>query len=262
MKTARAARHPIRHEWGIVVQAQCATPDVVRLRIALDGPPVRFSPGQHIGLAFEGWPARAYVLANFPGDPLLEVHMQRVAGGMVSEHIFRSALEGAPVKVDGPYGEPLVRGHDDGPMLLIAGGWGLAAIKSVLLSTVAHGQLAPIHVYHGAERWQDLYDAHILSNARAGAVRYVPVVETPSLEMRCRHGRVQDAVQSDLGTLQAFRVYVAGPPAMVDACVATALRLGVEPARLHAARFEAPLHDAAGLQPTRPRRGLLRALLG
>ena len=264
LKRGVISRHPIRHDWGIVVQAQAATAHLVRLRIALDASPLMFSPGQYIQLAFEGWAARAYVLANRPGDPLLEVHIQRVPGGMVSEHAVDSVREGARVKVDGPYGEPLLQDESSAPMVMIAGGWGMAAIKSVLLATLARSRkdIPALHVYHGVEHAQDLYDAHIVSSAWIGAVRYVPVVATPSLEIRCRHGSVQDAVESDFESLQGFAVYVAGPAAMVAACAAAASRLGVDPGDLHTEAFDAPVETDAMPIRTRARLGLLRALLG
>ena len=256
--------YPVRREWGIVVQAQALTRDMVRLRIALDGPALMFAPGQHADLAFEGWPARAYVLANRPGDPLLELHVQRVPGGMVSGHVVDEVREGARVQVRGPYGAGLLHAASGGPMLMMAGGWGLAAMKSVLLYALAgpaRGR-GTLHLYHGVRESRDLYDASILTDAGAGAVRYVPVVVTPSLETVCRHGFVHEAVESDFDTLSGFEVYVAGPPLMVDACIATALRLGARPEDVHADAFDVAPEEHAFMPQRAPKRGLIGTIFG
>jgi NAD(P)H-flavin reductase len=254
-------RSPVRRDWGIVVQAQRAAHDIVRLRIATQGAPFMFAPGQYVEVAFEGWPARPYVLANRPGDPLLEVHVQRVPGGMVSEHVAGEVHEGARVQLGGPYGAGLLRKPAGEPMLMIAGGWGLAAIKSVLLSALADdGDTGPVHVYHGAGEARDLYDAHILANAGGEAVHYVPIVETPSLEVSCRHGRVHEALESDFRTLAGFKVYIAGPQALVQGCVATAMRLGAQPDDVHAATFETSGERRASMLERPARRGVFGAI--
>lgn len=235
--------------WGTVVQAQAATRDIVRLRIAVDGAPFLFSPGQHAQLAFEGLPARPYVLANRPGDPLLEVHVQRVPGGAASERIVDEVRPGVRVRVKGPHGNSLLRKPAGQPMLMIAGGWGLAAIQSVLLCVLADpdADAGPVHVYHGVSQSRELYDAAITA-AGGGAVHYVPVVVTPSVEIACRHGWVHEAVEADFPSLSGFKVYVAGPARMVQHCVTSAVRLGARPWDVQADSFDAvsdahPMHQ-------------------
>ncbi len=248
--------------WGTVVQTQMAARDIVRLRIALHGAPFAFSPGQHAHLAFEGLPSRPYVLANRPGDPLLEVHVQRVPGGIASERIVDEVGTGTRVRVTGPYGPSLLRKPAGQPMLMIAGGWGLAAIQSVLLAVLADpdADAGPVHVYHGVPEARELYDSAITA-AGGGAVHYVPVVATPSVETTCRHGWVHEAVESDFPSLSGFKVYVAGPAPMVQHCVTMAVRLGARPWDVQADAFEdaADAH-ARALRPP-PARRLLGAIL-
>lgn len=255
--------HPLRRVTGTVVQVQHPTHDIVRLRIAVDGAPFMFAPGQYAEVTFADCPARPYSMANRPGDPLLEFHVRHVPGGVVGSHVAGEIREGARVKVHGPYGTAFLRKPAGEPMLMVAGGPGLAPIKSILLSALAKfgEDIGPMHLYHGVRESRDLYDGDMVVGAGGGCVHYVPVVTSPSLESVCRHGTAQQAIESDFPSLAGFKVYVAGPPAMVEACAATALRLGAHREDVHADAFHAAPQWPAMQQPA-PKRGLLRSLFG
>ncbi len=234
--------YPLRRATGTVVQVQRAAHDVVRLRIAVDGRPFLFEPGQHADVTFDDLPARPYWIANMPGDPLLELHVRVVPGGIVGAYVANHVREGARVRLQGPYGSGFAAKPAGEPILMVAGGVGLAAIKSILLSTLADAteDAGPIHLYHGVREARDLYDIDAIAAAGGGCVHYVRIVTAPSVDMPCRLGLVHEAVESDFPSLAGFKVCVAGSPPMVEACVATAIALG---ARAHDVRAEA-LHAA------------------
>lgn len=246
--------HRIRRATGTVVQLQAPARDISRVRVAIDGRAFMFEPGQHAQVSIEGSPERAYAMANRPGDPLLEFHVKGLASDV---------CVGSRVRLHGPYGTALWRKPFGEPVLLVAFDWGLAPIKSVLLSALADaaGDIGPVHVYHGAQEACELYDGDIIANAGGGIVHYVPVVSTPSLERVCRHGSLAQAIESDFASLAGFRIYLAGPLPIVEACAAVAMRLGARQDDVHADAFHAADETPAAAHEA-PRRGLLRAIFG
>ena len=110
--------------------------DVVVLTLTLPGNvSFSFRPGQFAKLRFGKLPTRSYSMANQPGERQLEFHIRMVPGGMVSQHIASALMVGDPVEVRGPFGDAYWDGAEsakEGPLLLLAGGTGLAPILSVL----------------------------------------------------------------------------------------------------------------------------------
>lgn len=254
------ALHPVQRFQAVVAQAEAATHDIVRLRLAVDGASLVFAAGQYAELQFEGFPVRPYSMANRPGDELLEFHIRHVPGGTVSSHVARQVRAGDRVRVQGPYGTAFLRKPAEEPILLVAGGSGLAPMKSILLALRAQQVKSPIHLYHGVRDARDLYDAETIAEAWVGDVRYVPVLSSPSRQSHCREGFVHEAVARDFGTLAGFKVYLAGPPPMVDACTATALQLGARRGDVHADAFYGAQDRRRRGEPQPARRGFFRGL--
>jgi CDP-4-dehydro-6-deoxyglucose reductase/ferredoxin-NAD(P)+ reductase (naphthalene dioxygenase ferredoxin-specific) len=239
-KNVACAAHPVRELEATVVRAEPVTGSIVRLTLDTHGGPLGFFAGQYAELEFDGCPARPYSMANRPVDPRLEFHVRHVRGGWVSGHVARDAKAGERVKVRGPYGTAFLRQPAQEPIVLIAGGSGLAPMKSILLAALDQRAPGPIHLYHGVRDESDLYDGQALADAAAGKLRYVAVLSLPANPGHTRRGMVHEALREDFRSLSGFKVYLAGPPAMVDAASAAALDLGARSSDLHADAFFAP----------------------
>jgi CDP-4-dehydro-6-deoxyglucose reductase/ferredoxin-NAD(P)+ reductase (naphthalene dioxygenase ferredoxin-specific) len=227
-----------------------ATHDITRIRLALPGSALVFRAGQYARLRFPHCPARPYSMANLPSDRTLEFHVRRVPGGVVSNYVAESGRVGDPVLLKGPYGTAFLREPLVTPMLLIAGGSGLAPMKSILLAALAQKAERPIYLYHGVRDERDLYDGHAVIAAGMGhPLIYIPVLSSPSDFTQYRAGLVHEAVAADFANLAGFYVYLAGPPPMVDAATATAIRLGARPECIHADPF---YFDVAAGKPKQP----------
>jgi NAD(P)H-flavin reductase/ferredoxin len=225
-----------------VAGLQAVAHDVVVVSLALpDGASFTFRPGQFAKLRMGSLPARSYSMANQPGDKQLEFHVRVVDGGLVSSYVAQHLRVGDPVEVRGPFGDAYW--EDDGtakhgPLLLLAGGTGLAPILSVLDAALGDGFPAEqIHVYHGVRSERDLYAGQQLAaRVRERGFRFVPVFsDTPSV--RARSGLLHEVVAEDFADLAAARVHVAGPPPMVDAVKALARQRGVSADRIRADAF-------------------------
>lgn len=242
-----AAIHAKQVVTGTVVRIEAATHDIARLYI--DSAPFAFAAGQYANLTFNGLPARPYSLANRADDKPLEFHIRRVADGLVSTYVTQKLGAGDRVRIEGPYGSAYLRENSDRPLLLIAGGSGLAPMKSILLAALAQRWRGPIHLYHGVRDTCDLYDVELLSRlAACHGFEFVPVLSGSAPSNRNEF--VHEAVARNFSNLDGFDVYLGGPPAMVDAATQTAIALGAARENIHADPF---------YQTQRERRGVLRA---
>ena len=235
--------HPRRRMRCRVVSIEDATHDIKRVRLAVhEGGPFAFTAGQYARIEFPGAPARDYSMASWPGDPELEFHVRRVPGGATTERIHALLRLGDAVTVEGPYGSSYLREQHTGPILAVAGGSGLAPIKSIVETALAQGLKQPIHVYYGARTERDLYliDHFEGLEARHTNLTFSPVLSEAPPQPRWRTGFVTDAVSQDLHDLDGWKAYVAGPPPMVEATMRVTTSRSLRPEDLHADVFFTP----------------------
>lgn len=257
---AQLLAYPVQRVQASVAHIEAATAGIMRVRLKVEGAPLEFAAGQYAEVRFNGRPARPYSMANRPDDETLEFHIRRVPGGLVSSYVARETRAGDPVQLEGPYGTAFLRLPASEPIVLVAGGSGLAPMKSILLAALVR-QVRGAILYHGVRDTRDLYDTQAIVNASAGRVRYVPVLSSPSAPGGYRKGLVHEAVEQDFRTLQGYRVYVAGPPPMAACAIAAALRLGACREDVHADGYDparAPRHE----QREKQGKGILRSLFG
>ena len=216
--------------------------DVIVLSLTLPlGASMAFRPGQFAKLRFGKLPTRSYSMANQPSQGRLEFHIRMVPNGLVSQYVATDLKTSDVVEVRGPFGEAYWDTIDDvkqDPLLLLAGGTGLAPILSVLGAALREGQPAEqIHVYHGVRSERDLYaGTQLTEHAREKGFRFVPVYSSAA-ERMARTGLLHEAVAEDFSSLASTRIHVAGPPPMVDAVKDLALRRGATVARIRADAF-------------------------
>jgi CDP-4-dehydro-6-deoxyglucose reductase/ferredoxin-NAD(P)+ reductase (naphthalene dioxygenase ferredoxin-specific) len=246
LSTEEFVIHPSRVMQCRVTDMTLLTHDVVRLRFAIEsGGPYAFSAGQFAKLQFAFAPdvPRDYSMANAPGEPGLEFHVRVLAGGLSAQ--IRERLQvGDMVKISGPFGTSYLREQHQGPILAIAGGTGLAPIRSIVRAALDRGLPGPMHLYIGVREERDVYGEAELREWEAQHDLRVHVVLSDagggSLRGR-RHGFVTDAVRADFTDLSGFHAYLAGPPAMVDVASELLREKGVAARDMHAdAFFSAP----------------------
>lgn len=244
-----AALAPPRRIRGRVSELVDLTHDIKLVRVAPeDGAPLQFAAGQYAQLGFGDIPARSYSMANRDGDQGLEFHIRRVPGGTTSEHVHGALRVGDKATLEFPLGSSSLRQHHTGPILCVAGGAGLAPIKSIVETALANGMKQPIHVYFGARAERDLY---LVEHFQALSSRHPNLSFTPVLSgaqpALYRSGFVTEAVAKDISDLDGWKAYVAGPPLMVDAAMAVTAARGLRSEDLHADVFFTPEGSPASL---------------
>lgn len=152
--------HPVRDFVGRVTEVTELAPDVRRVSVALEED-LRFNPGQYVLLRLPGGDERrSYSLANPPSEPRrLELHIKRAPGGRCTDGwIFSTLAVEDRVELCGPYGRFSLRPARAEPMLMLAGGTGLAPLKGIIRHVLESGLDRRMVLYHGVGTRADLYD--------------------------------------------------------------------------------------------------------
>jgi naphthalene 1,2-dioxygenase ferredoxin reductase component len=231
--------HPRRLLDCKVVGLDDATHDIKRIRLEIvSGGPFDFSAGQFASVTFEGCPPRDYSMANVPGDPLLEFHVRQTAGGATSMHVATRLKVGDHVRVEGPFGPSYLREGHRGPIIAVAGGSGMAPIKSVVERALQQALPQHIYFYFGVRTERDLYlHDHFAALARThDNLHFIPVLSEGGDE-NLRQGLVHEAVAADFDEFDGCKAYLAGPPVMVEAATKLFEQRGMRRVDIHADAF-------------------------
>ena len=243
-----SACHPVRDMRCRVVSCVQATHDIRILGLEIEaGGPLVFSAGQYVELLFRDLPGRDYSMASRPDEESLEFHVRQEVGGEVSRFVVESLTTGEVVRARGPFGDAYLRQRLTGPILAVAGGTGLAPIKSIVGTALAMGMTQYIHLYYGAREARDIYLEDHFNTLAADHpnFRFTVAVSAPRNTTVHRTGLVGDVVIEDLGDLRGWTAYIAGPPVMVESVQNTVIAHGLDPGHCFADPFITMAEKAA-----------------
>jgi ferredoxin-NADP reductase len=139
--------------------------------------------GQHIDVrltAPDGYSAqRSYSIASAPGSKSVELAVERLENGEVSPFLDDVAQPGDPIEIRGPIGGHFIwRGEDGGPLLLIAGGSGVAPLMAMLRHRAAVAPDTHALLVYSTRTWQELIFRDELLAAEQRDPRFRLVVTT------------------------------------------------------------------------------------
>lgn len=244
--------HPSRVMRCRVIALDELTHDIRRVELAIEsGGPYGFSAGQHAHLKLApGIPERSYSMANVPGQSTLEFYVRQVPRGQASGYVFSNLRVGAEVTVSGPLGNAYLRESHRGPLLALAGGSGMAPIKSIVETALRADPARTIHCYFGVRDERDVYlEQHLNELSRQHPnLSFQIVLSQPSAPSARRTGTVAEALASDFAQLEGFKAYVAGPPAMVESAQRELEKKGLPRRDVHADAFYSQAEDAFNLR--------------
>lgn len=243
--------HPDRIVSLVVSHIDRPSADVIRVILTPVTPGecfCEFSAGQYIEL----WQpdssqlSRSYSIANSPhGDGSITLHIRRVEGGRFTVWAFSSMKVGDRLQARGPLGNFTMRSAPDVPLLLIAGGTGLAPVLALLEQQVNFSPERDMVLVWGMREASDFYALDTLQSlvTRASNLRVLLAAENlqgagPEMEhLHFIKGSVLDALNQDV-TLPGQRdTYVAGPPVMLREVARALDARGVIKERLHIDSF-------------------------
>lgn len=232
--------HPSRVMRCRVARLTALTHDIREVRLSVEaGGPFAFSAGQYAQVEFGPGLSRHYSMANTPEEPELAFQIRHMPGGHTSGFVAEHLKAGEGVKVSGPLGVSYLRDSHRGPVLLVAGGSGLAPMESILRTLLARGHSAQVSLYFGVRAERDVYHEAPLQDlaAKHAHFGYQVVLSEGGADTRRRAGLVHQAVAEDFADFSGYQAYLAGPPVMVEAAIEMLLAKGMARRDIHADAF-------------------------
>lgn len=213
---------------GHVVAIENVAAAIVRLEVSVDAA-LEFEPGQYVRIrpiSSEIW--RSYSMANASGSSRLVFFIRLVPGGVFSEWLSDSGKRGDELELSMPHGNFFLR-DEERPRLFVAGGTGLAPFLSMLAAIAASlaKQRQPTTLLAGVRSFRHLFAVEELEQLRKRLPNLTLhfAAETDAAK-RCHPGYATDLI-TKVGLDPATRVYLCGPPPMVDAGRNAAVAAGI-----------------------------------
>lgn len=231
---------------GKISEVRPLTHDILEVRVELDSQFNDYLPGQYADIVVPGIVerARSYSFSNSPTKEKpnqVSFFIRRVKNGELTEWLHSGNRVGEKVVLDGPHGSFYLR-KPDGPILLVAGGSGLAPIRALLQQMADEGTKSDVTLIFGARTRQDLYcldDIENFTTSFGGKFNFIPVlsVEKSSDGWSGAVGNCPDAIAPEMLEIKSSHAYLCGPPVMVDAAVNRLKVMGLDEKRIFFDKF-------------------------
>lgn len=223
---------------GSVHQVRQLSDSSVELSLDLDDG-VAFLPGQYVNLEVPGsaGQVRAYSFTTLPGEKRAGFLVRNVPDGLMSSWLTGSAQPGDRLQVTGPQGIFYLR-KVERPVLMLAGGTGLAPFLSMLALLQRDGCEQPVHLVYGVTHDADLVCLEQLEAFAAAIPNFTYKAVVASAESNHpRKGYVTDHMEDAPLEGGDVDIYLCGPPPMVDAVTAWLEQQQIRPNSFHYERF-------------------------
>ncbi len=212
-----------------------------------------FLPGQYVNLSVPGTDQqRSYSFSNAPDEERLTFLVKLTPGGAMSEYLTKRAAVGDTISFTGPNGSFFLR-EADHPVLLLAGGTGLAPVLAMLRTL--RGSRRAVHLVYGVSTDEDLVALDDIEQigSEIDGFSWDHCVSDPASQA-ANKGYVTALIGPEHLHGGAVAVYLCGPPPMVESVRTHMSTAGIEPTGFYYEKF-ALAHGGAASAPasTAPR---------
>lgn len=213
-KTAAAA-HP-----ATVTAVERLAEGAFALSVELDDrDALAFLPGQYVNIAVPGTDqTRSYSFSTGADSRHLSFLIKYASGGAMSEYLAQRCAVGDRLELTGPMGSFFLR-ESSRPLLLLAGGTGLAPVLSILETLAAAGTTdRPVHLIYGTSFDTDVVYTDLLDEftTRIPGMTWDLVVADPATT-HPNSGYVTGLIRPEHLHDGTTDIYLCGPPPMVEA---------------------------------------------
>jgi Na+-transporting NADH:ubiquinone oxidoreductase subunit F len=238
----------IRQYRAQVTSISDLTHDVKSIRLRLVDPPeMNFKAGQFVHFevpAYDGIAGpvyRAYSIASNPVEKSeIELQVKYAGGGISTTYIHKYLKTGDGVTIIGPDGELCLR-NTDRNIIFIAGGSGMAPIRSMLLDMLNTGNRRKAVFFLGVKAARDLVLADEMRELekKLPDFRFVPALSepTPGDNWQGEKGLVTEVVNRLVKSGQNTEAYLCGNPPMINACLKVLKSKGIPEEGIYYDRF-------------------------
>lgn len=197
-----------------------------------------FLPGQYVNIAVPGTEvARSYSFSSAPHEERLTFLVKLTPGGAMSTWLEERAAVGDEITFTGPHGSFFLR-ETDRPVLLLAGGTGLAPVLSMLRKLRADDSARKAHLLYGVTTDEDLVALDQIEEVAAGlpGLTWDHCVADPE-STAVNKGYVTGLIGPEHLYDGDVAIYLCGPPPMVEAVRRHVADAGTEPTGFYYEKF-------------------------
>lgn len=197
-----------------------------------------FLPGQYVNIQVPGTEdSRSYSFSNAPDTDELTFLVKITPGGVMSEYLTERATVGDEISFTGPNGSFFLR-EAERPVLLLAGGTGLAPILSILRRLRDVGTERQVRLVYGVSTDDDIVELDALEQLAKDmpTLTWDYCVADPDTAA-ANTGYVMSLIEKDDVNEGDVSVYLCGPPPMVEAVRKHFGDEGIEPAGFYFEKF-------------------------
>ena len=213
----------------------CPSKEIALIKVTTDKP-VKYKAGQFVTIQAEDFEARSYSVANAPEggqSSHLEFHIGQ--GHALSKYIVQDLDAGESLKVSHGQGNITFKSVCKKPLLMVAGGTGLAQIKALIEAALQKERDNPIYLYHGSRNKDGLYlHAHFKQLEIENPLFTYRFALSEENHKDFPHGLITQLIEQDFEDLKNYRSYMCGPVPMVEATKTLLLKKSIDPQRIHA----------------------------
>jgi benzoate/toluate 1,2-dioxygenase reductase subunit len=246
--TSGACKTGVADFKGTIAAVEQLSPSTIRFSVALNQPDaLDFLPGQYVNVTVPGTgQTRSYSFSSAPGAALASFVVRNVPDGLMSGYLTQRAGPGQAISFAGPFGSfylrPLQR-----PLLLLAGGTGIAPFLAMLDVLAAKGFAQPVRLVYAVTNDHDLIGLEHLERIAAAHPRfeYLTCVAAEA-SSHARKGYATAHVEPGWMNGGDVDLYLCGPVPMVEAVRAWLEATGVKPANFYFEKFSASSTAAGG----------------
>jgi len=214
------------------------THDIKELRLELIDPAeIEMLPGQFVQLQTPEYELtdepvyRAYSVSSDTKDRRrIELEIRLVPNGICTTYVHNYLKEGDEIIFNGPYGDFHLR-ETEREIIFIAGGSGMAPIKSILLNMADEGSTRRARYFFGARSTRDLFlvDKMRELEEKLPNFTFIPALSNPEPDDNWKGatGLITDVVADHLESGDNVEAYLCGSPGMIDACIKVLTDKGV-----------------------------------
>ena len=217
--TSAVAKTSAATHQGTVTALNRLSPTTVALTIEIEHrAALAFLPGQYVNIAVPGTEAsRSYSFSSAPDAEQLTFLIKITPGGVMSGYLDERAAVGDQISLTGPHGSFFLR-ESDAPLLLLAGGTGLAPIQSILRTLDGAGSTRPVHLLYGATTDDDVVELETLDGFADSLASFSwDYCVADKGTNAPNQGYVTSLIGPEHLHDGAAAVYLCGPPPMVEA---------------------------------------------
>jgi ferredoxin-NADP reductase len=231
---------------GEVVETSPETPRTKSLFLEIPGWDGHRA-GQHVDVrltAEDGYQAqRSYSIASAPENGRVELLIERLDDGEVSPYLTEELRAGDGLELRGPIGGWFAwDAREGGPLLLVAGGSGIAPLMAIIRHHQAAGNEVPVSLLFSSRSYEEVIFREELESLAAGDER---LEITHTLTRSAPPGwqgydrRIDEEMIGEVAFSPDERplAFVCGPTPLVEAVATDLVELGHEPARVKTERF-------------------------